>query len=152
MATLILGTNSMASQARKCSEPQTLTSLTLTTAYATVADDVDVSPFPTCSATIDWTRGDATSIEVIIQGSPDNGTTWGTIAIVQTPASGDGVAIASPHVLQFVASQWTAASFTDPVINPIFTNGMTHLRFRAKKTGGSGTVSIIIHVFGGPAV
>lgn len=115
---------------------------TLTTSYA-ATDWVVVGNFTSLEIWLGWTQDDETSITVCVQTSPTAaGSDFSTRTIVIDLAAGDGTGDGTPHQIVFTRADWTLSDHGDPSLSPVYCHGAVRVQLLAKKTGGSGTVTI----------
>jgi len=87
-----------------------------------------------------YTKGDETTVEILMQHSPDNGVSWLDYMTDPTPVAGVVVPLA-------IVWQYSATSTVAP--EPISVTAMDLIRFASKATGGTPTGTLGISVMGG---
>lgn len=133
-------------QPRKMSTADTVKSSTaLTTAYTGFTTDwVPCERFRSGTVYLTWTVADATTMEVQIDISSDDGTTAFPLHDLPTPSAGATTG-------DILTMTFTAADYTTTAYIPVHLDlsNVTRFRVRAKKTGGSGTVNLVAKFIGG---
>jgi len=114
-------------------------STTLTASYVASTNSVNVTGRDVAHIHIAWVKGDETSMEVIVEVSSDNGTTYDEIGFTAVPTA--GVTVVSDTVLQFAT-----ASNTGTNIRVALDKNFHLLRTSEKATAGTPTGTRVVLV------
>ena len=124
---------------KKLGSSVTIFDATLTASYVAGVIDLDTTAHANVGLFLTFIKDDSSSCEILVQTSPDEGVAWFTEGIV----SGSDLA---KHAISLLSANYDS---TDRVSIQVSTPAAHLLRVMAKKTGGSGTVTLKVEAIAG---